>query len=319
MQLPDSWIILERGVFMYRVLATDGMAKSAVSKLESLGFEVVQEFYEPEVLGEKVKEFDALVVRSATKVREPIINQAAEAGRLKIIIRGGVGVDNIDVDYARSKGIAVANTPNASSASVAELTIGHMFSLARYIGISNVTMREGKWEKKAYKGIELSGKTLGIIGIGRIAKETAKRAAALGMKVIYTNRSGHKKENDPYERVELDELLAQSDFITLHLPVVKGAPPLIDSKMIEKMKDGVFLVNTARGALVDEEALCDALDAGKIAGAALDVYQEEPTKNDRLIHHPKVSLTPHIGGSTKEAQDRIGEETVQHILNTFPQ
>lgn len=302
---------------MYRVLATDGMAKSAVAKLQEMGYEVVQEFYEPDVLAEKVKEFDVLVVRSATKVRVPVIDAAAEAGRLKIIIRGGVGVDNIDVDYARSKGIAVANTPNASSASVAELAIGHMFSLARYIGIANVTMREGKWEKKAYKGIELAGKTLGIIGIGRIAKEMAKKATALGMHVIYTNRSGPKPENSAYERVEMDELLAKSDFITLHLPVEKGAPPLIDAEKIGKMKDGVFFINTARGALVDEDALCDALDSGKIAGAGIDVYQEEPTKNQRLIQHPKVSVTPHVGGSTKEAQNRIGEEIIQHIIATF--
>lgn len=302
---------------MYRVLATDGMAKSAVSKLEELGYDVVQEFYEPDVLAEKVKEFDALVVRSATKVREPIIDSAAEAGRLKIIIRGGVGVDNIDVDYAKSKGIAVANTPNASSASVAELAIAHMFALSRFVGIANVTMREGKWEKKTYKGIELSGKTLGLLGIGRIAKETAKRATALGMNVIYTNRSGHKPENDPYVRVELDELMAKSDFISLHMPASKGQAALIDADAIAKMKDGAFLINTARGALVDEDALCDALDSGKLAGAGIDVYHEEPCKNDRLIHHPKVSLTPHIGGSTKEAQDRIGEEIVQHIINTL--
>ncbi len=302
---------------MYRILATDGMAKSAVAKLESMGYQVVQEFYEPDVLKEKVKEFDAIVVRSATKVRVPIIDAAAEAGRLKLIIRGGVGVDNIDVDYARSKGILVENTPNASSASVAELAIGHMFSLARFIGIANVTMREGKWEKKAYKGIELSGKTLGIIGIGRIARETAKRAAALGMRVIYTNRSGHKPEYDPFERVELDELLAQSDFISLHMPAVKGQPPLIGTAQIAKMKDGAFFINTSRGALVDEDALCDALESGKLAGAGIDVYQEEPCKNQRLIQNPKVSLTPHVGGSTREAQNRIGEEIVQHIIHTF--
>lgn len=302
---------------MYRILATDGMAKSAVAKLESMGYQVVQEFYEPDVLKEKVKEFDAIVVRSATKVRVPIIDAAAEAGRLKLIIRGGVGVDNIDVDYARSKGILVENTPNASSASVAELAIGHMFSLARFIGIANVTMREGKWEKKAYKGIELSGKTLGIIGIGRIARETAKRAAALGMRVIYTNRSGHKPEYDPFERVEMDELLAQSDFISLHMPAVKGQPPLIGAAQIAKMKDGAFFINTSRGALVDEDALCDALESGKLAGAGIDVYQEEPCKNRRLIQNPKVSLTPHVGGSTREAQNRIGEEIVQHIIHTF--
>jgi D-3-phosphoglycerate dehydrogenase len=300
---------------MFRILATDGIAKSAAAKLETLGYEVVQEFYEPDELAEKVKEFDALVVRSATKVRVPVIDAAAEAGRLKVIIRGGVGVDNIDVDYARSKGILVENTPNASSASVAELAIAHMFSLARYVGIANVTMRDGKWEKKAYKGVELSGKTLGLVGIGRIAKETARRASALGMHVIYTNRSGHCPENEPYQRVEMDELLAKSDFVSLHMPASKGQAPLIDAAAFAKMKEGAFLINTARGALVDEAALCDALESGRLAGAGLDVYQEEPCKNERLLGNPKVSLTPHIGGSTKEAQDRIGEEIVQHILN----
>ena len=300
---------------MYRILATDGMAKGAVAKLQSLGYEVVQEFYEPDVLAQKVKEFDALVVRSATKVRVPIIDAAAEAGRLKIIIRGGVGVDNIDVDYAKSKGIAVANTPNSSSASVAELAITHMLALSRYVAIANVTMREGKWEKNAYKGIELTGKTLGVFGMGRIGRETAKRAEALGMKVVYADRA--PAEGVSYQKLEQDELLAKSDFITFHIPAQKGQPPMVNAEFLAKMKDGAFLVNTARGALIDEEALCDALDSGKLAGAGLDVYQEEPCKNERLLHHPKVSLTPHIGGTTKEAQDRIGDEIVQIITNTL--
>lgn len=300
---------------MYRILATDGMAKGAVAKLQSLGYEVVQEFYEPDVLAQKVKEFDALVVRSATKVRVPIIDAAAEAGRLKIIIRGGVGVDNIDVDYAKSKGIAVANTPNSSSASVAELAITHMLALSRYVAIANVTMREGKWEKNAYKGIELTGKTLGVFGMGRIGRETAKRAEALGMKVVYADRA--PAEGVSYQKLEQDELLAKSDFITFHIPAQKGQPPMVNAEFLAKMKDGAFLINTARGALIDEEALCDALDSGKLAGAGLDVYQEEPCKNERLLHHPKVSLTPHIGGTTKEAQDRIGDEIVQIITNTL--
>lgn len=297
---------------MYRILSTDGMAKSAVQKLRSLGYEVVEEFYEPEVLAEKVKEFDALVVRSATKVRKPIIDGAL-GGKLKIIIRGGVGVDNIDVEYATSKGIAVANTPNASSASVAELAIAHMLALARFVSIANVTMRNGQWEKKAYKGVELTGKTLGVFGMGRIGKETAKRAEALGMKVIYTDSI--KATGVNYEMVDIDELLAKSDFVTLHIPAIKGQPPLVNAEFISKMKDGAYLINTARGALVDEDALCDALDSGKLAGAGLDVYQDEPCKNERLLHHPKVSITPHIGGTTKEAQDRIGEEIVEIITN----
>ena len=300
---------------MYRILSTDGMAKSAVQKLKSLGYEVVEEFYEPEALAEKVKEFDALVVRSATKVRAPIIDAAASAGKLKIIIRGGVGVDNIDVDYAKSKGIAVANTPNASSASVAELAIAHMLALARFVAIANVTMREGLWEKKAYKGVELTGKTLGILGMGRIGKETAKRAEALGMKVIYAGRS--KKEDVGYEYVSTDELLKRADVVSLHMPAVKGQPPLVNADFLNKMKDGAYLINTARGALVDENALLNALDSGKLAGAGLDVYAEEPSKNERLLHHAKVSITPHIGGTTKEAQDRIGEEIVEIIQNTL--
>ena len=299
---------------MYRILSTDGISKSAVQKLKSLGYEVVEEFYEPDVLAQKVKEFDALVVRSATKVRAPIIDAAA-GGKLKIIIRGGVGVDNIDVEYAKSKGIAVANTPNASSASVAELAVAHMLALARFVAIANVTMREGKWEKNAYKGIELTGKTLGVFGMGRIGRETAKRAEALGMKVIYTDRG--VAEGVPYERYEMDELLAKSDFITFHIPAQKGQPPMVNAEFLAKMKDGAFLVNTARGALIDENALCDALDSGKLAGAGLDVYQEEPCKNERLLRHPKVSCTPHIGGTTKEAQDRIGDEIVEIILKTL--
>lgn len=304
---------------MVRVLASDGMDKSAVTVLEEAGYEVVQQFYEEEELKEKVKEFDVLVVRSATKVREGVIDAAAQAGKLKLIIRGGVGMDNIDVEYAREKGIVVSNTPSASSASVAELAIAHMFSLARFLYISNVTMREGKWEKKAYKGTELCGKTLGLIGMGRIAQETALRAKALGMNVIYTNRSGAKADlpYDSYEWKELDELLKESDYVSLHMPAAKDSPALLTAEKIALMKDGAFLINTSRGVLVDSAALCDALDSGHLAGAALDVFTEEPCRDERLLHHPKISMTPHIGASTKEAQKRIGEETVKIIRGMF--
>lgn len=301
---------------MVRVLASDGMDQSAVKQLEEAGYEVVQQFYEPDELKEKVKEFDVLVVRSATKVREPIIDSALQAGRLKLVIRGGVGTDNIDVAYAREHGITVSNTPTASSASVAELAVAHMFSLARFLYISNVTMREGKWEKKAYKGTELCGKTLGLVGIGRIAQETAKRAQALGMRVIYTNRSGAKAEI-PYEWKELDDLLKESDYVSLHMPAGKDSPALLTAQKLALMKEGAFLINTARGVLVDTDALCDALDSGHLAGAAVDVYTEEPYHGERLLHHPKVSMTPHIGASTKEAQKRIGEETVKIIREMF--
>ena len=206
---------------MIRVLVTDGMEKSAVEELKAKGFEVVEQFYEPEVLGEELKEFDVIVVRSATKVRQPIIDKAAEAGRLKLIIRGGVGVDNIDVAYAMEKGIKVTNTPNASSASVAELALAHMFAVSRFINISNVSMRQGKWDKKKYEGVEIGGKTLGLVGFGRISRELAKKASALGMTVIYTDIIGKAEGCDEYEFCELNEVLRRSDYVSLHIPFIK--------------------------------------------------------------------------------------------------
>jgi D-3-phosphoglycerate dehydrogenase len=302
---------------MKRILVTDGMEKSAVEKLRNSGFEVVEQFYEPEELKQQLKSFDAVVVRSATKVRQPIIDAALETGKLKLIIRGGVGVDNIDVDYAKMNGITVTNTPNASSASVAELAIGHMFSLARHIYIANHTMREGKWNKKQYEGIELAGKTLGLVGFGRIAREVAKRAYALGMKVVYTNTSGAKEGFNDYKYMKLDDLLAVADFISIHIPGSKDKQAVIGEAQFAKMKDGVYIVNTARGGVVCEEALIKALDSGKVAAAALDVFAEEPTKNESIYTHEKISLTPHIGASTNEAQERIGEEILQIIQNHF--
>lgn len=296
---------------MAKILVADGMDKAGVAALKELGHTVVEEHYELEDLKEKIVDFDCIVVRSATKVREPLIDIAAESG-LKLIIRGGVGVDNIDVKYAESKGIAVRNTPKASSASVAELAIGHMFSLARHLYISNVTMRNGEWNKKQYKGIELAGKTLGLIGSGRIGMETAKRAHALGMNVVYTNRS-MKVVDETYTLVSKEDLFKQSDFISLHIPFIKEAGATIGEAEFDMMKDGVYLVNCARGGVVDEAALLKALDSGKVAAAAVDVFEAEPTKNEALYTHPKVSLTPHIGASTSEAQKRIGEEIVDII------
>jgi D-3-phosphoglycerate dehydrogenase / 2-oxoglutarate reductase len=302
---------------MVRVLVTDGMEQSGIDELRAKGFEVVEKFYQPEELGEALKEFDVLVVRSATKVRKPIIDKASEAGRLKMVIRGGVGVDNIDVAYAMEKGIKVTNTPNASSASVAELTIGHMFAVARFINIANVTMREGKWEKKHYEGIELNGRTLGLIGFGRISREVAKRAYALGMKVIYTDVIGKAEGFEHFEFVSLEDLLGRSDFISLHIPFDKQAGAAIKAEQFAMMKDGAYLVNCARGGVVCEKALLEALNSGKLAGAAVDVFEEEPTKNEELIKHPRVSATPHIGAATVEAQTRIGEEIVSIIVEHF--
>lgn len=302
---------------MIRVLASDGMEAAAVAALEAKGFEVVQKFFEPEELAEKVKEFDVLVVRSATKVRQPIIDAAVAGGRLKLVIRGGVGVDNIDVKYAEEKGIKVNNTPRASSASVAELALGHMFAMARFIAIANVTMKNGEWNKKKYEGVELGGKTLGLIGMGRISQEIAKRALALGMKVIYTDIFEIKGLPTEYTCMTRDEVLKNADFVSLHIPMPADKKPVITANELALMKPTAFIVNTARGGLICEDALCDALDAGKLAGAALDVFAEEPAKNERVLKHPKISLTPHIGGSTQEAQGRIGEEIVDLITKFF--
>ena len=302
---------------MIKILATDGMDKSAIAALQAKGCVVDVQFYEPDALCDALKEYDAVVVRSATKVRHPQIDAAAEAGRLKMIIRGGVGVDNIDVDYAKEKGIIVKNTPRASSDAVAELALAHMFSVARFISIAGYTMREGKWEKKAYKGFELGGKTVGIVGYGRIGQALGKRCQALGMKVLaYDVYQNKDLECDTMKYVEMDELLAKSDIISLHVPSLPGNP-MINADTIAKMKDGVVIINTSRGTNVDEQALLDALNSGKVYGAGLDVYAEEPAKNSELYSHPKVSCTPHIGASTNEAQKRIGAEIVDLIADQF--
>ena len=300
-----------------RILVTDGMDKAAMAKLEEQGHEVVVKLYEPEELGKALCDFDAVVVRSKTKVRANHIDEVkANNGKLKLVIRGGVGVDNIDVKYAEEHGIAVRNTPRASSDSVAELTLAHMLTLARFVGISNVTMRKGEWNKKQYEGIELNGKTLGLIGMGRISRSLAKKAEALGMNVIYTDIVG--KMNDlPYEfHADKESILKNGDFVSLHIPAAADGKPVIGAAEIALMKPTAYLLNAARGGLVDEDALCDALDAGKLAGAALDVFASEPLKNERIMNNDKISLTPHIGGSTKEAQGRIGMEIVD-IINSF--
>lgn len=297
---------------MIKILICDGMEKTGIDKLEGYGYEVVNKHYELEELKEVIKDFDVMIVRSATKVRKELIDQA-RLGNLKLIIRGGVGLDNIDVRYAEEKGIKVRNTPNASSASVAELTIGHMFAISRYIHLANVTMRDGKWEKKKYEGIELFGKTLGLIGFGRIAKEVAKRAEALGMKVIYTDKLGMAKGYTKYEFCNLENLLKKADFISLHIPFDKNVGAVIGKKQIDIMKDGVYIINCARGNLIDEMALIEALNNGKVAGAALDVFENEPKPNLELINNPKVCVTPHIGAATEEAQERIGNEIVDIV------
>ena len=301
---------------MIKVLTNDGLQQDAIDNLKRLGMEVINYHYSKEELKNILKDFDVITIRSATKIDSDILDSLTDESKLKLIIRAGVGVDNIDVPYAKNLGIEVRNTPNASSDSVAELAIAHMFSVARFLADSNFTMRVGSWNKKEYQGIELSGKTLGIIGMGRIGRALAKKASAIGMNVVYYTIEG--KYNDlSYKFESLEELLRTSDFISLHVPYDKKIGPIIGRSQFELMKDGVYLINCARGKVVDEDALLEALDNGRVAGAGIDVFEQEPTLNKRLINHKRVSVTPHIGASTKEAQDRIANEVVNIIRNFF--
>lgn len=295
---------------MLRILLNDGLDKKAISNLEMLGCDVDTNHYDIEDLKEKIKEVDCIVIRSATKIRRELIDEAIKGGNLKLIIRGGVGLDNIDVQYAEQNGIKVRNTPNASSSSVAEIILAHMFSLARFLNQSNITMKDGLWKKKDYVGVELEGKTLGIIGMGRIGSELAKKCTALGMKIIYFDMVDIKNIDNNYRKVEFDKLLRESDFISIN---ISGTKSIIGSEELKKVKKGAFIINTSRGKALDEDAIITSLNDGTLGGVGLDVFLEEPSKNLELINHPKVSLTPHIGASTKEAQMKIGEEVINII------
>jgi len=309
-----------------KILANDGISLAGKILLEKEGFEVITTFVAQEQLADYINkhEIEVLLVRSATKVRKELI----DATNLKIIGRGGVGMDNIDVDYARSKGILVINTPAASSASVAEMVMAHVYTIYRNLHMANRTMPlEGETKfnelKKAYsKANELRGKTMGIIGFGRIGREVAKSAIGAGMKVMAFDRS-YKKADVPVEFFDgqclmfhfdtqsFEEVISQADIITVHVPAQESY--LIDADAISKMKDGVVIINTARGGVICEEDLLQAIEEGKVRGAALDVFEEEPKPSVRLLMNEKLSLSPHLGGSTEEAQERIGLELAEQI------
>ncbi len=297
---------------MLKILANDGMDKDAVKKLEELGHKVDTEHYDDEDLVKKLKEVDIVVIRSKTKIRKDLIDKV-KGGTLKLIIRAGVGIDNIDHVYAKEQGIEVRNTPNSSSDSVAELTLAHMFTLARHLQKANVTMRNGEWNKKAYSGTEINGKNLGLIGFGRISRSLAKKAKALGMTVSYFDILGEDKNEKDFTYMSIENILKTSDYVSLHVPFIKENGAVISDKEFEMMKETAYLINCARGGVVDEKALIKALDDGKIAGAALDVFENEPLKDEAIYKHEKISLTPHIGAATAEAQKRIGLETIEVI------
>ncbi len=303
-----------------KVMVCDQMADSAIEEMKNYFDVDVVIGQTPEGLAETIGKYDGIVVRSATKVREPAIDAAAEAGNLKVIVRGGVGIDNIDHEYAKTKGIKTRNTPTASTLSVAELAFGMMLACARHIGRGTVTMKNGEWIKKELKGVELAGKTLGIIGIGRIGQAVAKRALAFEMDCIaYDVYEGFYTDGSPMEEVKmvrLDELLKQADFMTLHIPF--EGKPVLGPEEFGKMKKGAVIVNAARGGTIDEAALLDALNDGTVFSAGLDCFEVEPPEaGNALIAHPNVVLTPHIGASTKEAGRKVGGAVVAVLREEF--
>ena len=296
-----------------RVLASDGIEESGAQVIRDAGHECIIKKLTPEELLADIINYDAIIVRSATKITKDVMN----AGKnLKCYARAGVGIDNIDSAYAKELGIPVLNTPGASSISVAELAIGHMFAVSRFLNISTMEMKAGKWPKKEYAhGMELTGKTLGLLGFGNIGKETAKRAIGLGMTVVAFDPFVTSTDMN-VKLVTKDEVLAQADFISLHMPLNKVEGPTLTANEFAKMKKGVVIINCARGGVVSEKDLLAALNDGIVRYAGIDVFENEPVTEAQsaLINHPRVSVTPHIGASTDEAQDRVGIEIAQKVV-----
>ncbi len=288
-----------------KVVISDNMNPGALEIIKETGAEVI---YKPESLEFALADAKMLVVRSATKVTADLISKAP---KLKAVVRGGVGLDNIDQEACKERGIEVVNTPGASTNAVAELTLALMLSTVRNVQRGYLTMKEGKWEKKSLSGTEIHGKTLGLIGCGRIGSLTGEKAHKLGMKVLGYNPPP-RQVSTFIEYVELDELLKNADIISLHVPLNPNTDKLINAENLSKMKEGVILINTARGQIIDEDALYDACKSGKVRAAALDVYREEPYKG-KLLELDNVFFTPHLGAATEEAQLRIGEEIASKI------
>ncbi|KYK27632.1 MAG: 3-phosphoglycerate dehydrogenase [Candidatus Proteinoplasmatales archaeon SG8-5] len=295
-----------------KIIVTDKLADEGVQKLKDAGHEVLIAWDEPkERIPELVGDCDAIVIRSATKVTKDIIDAAPN---LKVIGRAGIGLDNVDLRHAESKGIKVRNTPAATTVSVAELTFAFILASARDIVAGTCTTKEGKWEKKALKGTEVFEKTLGVVGIGRIGGAVAERAEAFGMKVLAYDPY---VQSDRYENVELDDLLRRSDFITLHLPLTPETKHMISTDQFAIMKDGVVILNVARGGTIDEDALYDAMTSGKVKVAALDTFEVEPPAGNKLLTLPNLLCTPHIGAQTAEGQLRAGIQVAENVIEAL--
>lgn len=300
---------------MKRVLIADPIEESAVAKLKAAGLEIVLRNAEKDGPIEKqIKGFDCVVVRSATKITKEVIDAA---DKLKLIVRAGVGLDNVDKKAADAKGVVVQNTPEAPSISVAEMVFSLMFALARNISQADSLMKSERWEKKKLGGTELWQKTVGVVGFGRIGCEVAKRAKAFGMNVLAYDVINIDKlcKETGAKKSDMKTIIERSDYITVHVPLIPETKGMIGAKELKKMKKTAFLINTARGGVIDERALLDALNAGQIAGAGLDVFENEPPTDWQLVKHPKVVATPHLASSTEEGQIRVGELTVQKVID----
>jgi len=301
-----------------KILITDKTANEAIQLLKDAGHDVTFDEMDGDTLLKEIPKYDALMVRSRTKATTEIVKAGAD-GNLKAIGRAGVGVDNIDIQTAAKEGIKVVNAPTGSTQSVAELAVAHMLSLARFIPKSDSSMKKGEWIKKQLKGFELNGKTLGLIGSGHIAQHVSKIAQGFGMNVlVYSPHcTDEKAKKMGATRVDLEDLLKQSDFVSLHIPHTKETHYILNEKTFSLMKPGAYLINCARGGVVDENALYTVLGEGKIAGAAIDVFETEPPIDDKLLTLENVVLSPHIGASTKEAQIRAGTICAEQMLKVL--
>lgn len=299
---------------MHKILVSDSIAREGIEVLQRAAQVVVDDKISADALLRAIPEYNALIVRSRTKVTAAVI---AAGTRLRVIGRAGVGLDNIDVDAAAQRGIVVISTPAASTVAVAEHTFGLMVALARHIPQADASLRKGAWEKSRFMGVELSGKTLGIVGLGRIGSALATRAAAFGMHILAFDPYLTRERAAQFGAMlldSLDDLLARSDFISIHTPLLPTTRGLISADEIEKMKPGARLVLTARGGIVDERALLAALESGKLAGAALDVFENEPPGDNPLLQHPRVVATPHLGAMTEEGQTKAAVDVAQQVM-----
>jgi D-3-phosphoglycerate dehydrogenase len=298
---------------VYHILIADGLEENGQAILHSVARVEDRSGISPEELIDIINEYDALIVRSRTKVTPRLLEAA---GRLKVVGRAGVGVDNIDLEAAQAHGVKVVNAPTSSSQAVAELTIGLMLALAREIPRADAGMKQGAWLKQELSGMELHGKTLGILGVGRIGAQVCARASAFGMRVLGydAHNTTEAIEGCGAEPVSLEELYARSDFISLHLPLTDETRSMMGEQAFGQMKRGVRIISVARGGILDESALLDALESGQIGGAALDVFASEPPGASALVRHPKVIATPHIGAQTAEAQSRAAEDIANEVL-----